>query len=90
MSCDHARPGIPEQLAVLRIYRATLNGANHDATRQAAGNRACPECVAVAAASFGITLAQQLAGAGFVNGPLRPQLLGFIDGTERELRAAGN
>ena len=89
MSCEHARPGIPEQLAVLRTYRAILDGASPEAARAAVGD-ACPECTAVAAASFGIVLAQELAGAGFVTGPLRIQLLGMLNSAEAELRAAGN
>jgi hypothetical protein len=84
------RPGRAEQLAVLRINRAILEGADPETARQAAGDDACPQCVSVAAAAFGITLAQELAGAGFLNGPLRDRLLDAIDSAETEIRAAQN
>ena len=88
MTCDRYRPGIPDQRAVLAAYRAVLHGDN-DAARQAAAAGTCPACTTVAAVSFALTIAQELAGAGFVNGPLAPWLLGVITETEAELRAAG-
>ena len=96
MTHDHARPGINEQRIVLATARAILNGADPGAVHEAAsGSRedpwgVCPDCTTVAAVSFGFAIAQQLAGAGFVNGPLAPWLLGVITETEAELRAAGN
>jgi hypothetical protein len=83
------RPGIPDQRAVLAAYRAVLHGDN-DAAHTAAGAGTCPACTTVAAVSFALTIAQELAGAGFVNGPLRARLLDVITSTEDELRRAGN
>ena len=95
---DHVRPGITEQRAVLATARAVLAG--HDAeAHQAAGTGRCDACTVIAAASYGIMLAEQLAaglvrklapGAEFDARPIRAQLLVMIAETERELRAAGN
>jgi hypothetical protein len=87
---DHYRPGIPDQLAVLAAARAILTTADNDAAHKAAGSGSCPSCTAVAAIWLGITIAQQLTGPEFVNGPLAPRLLAMIAETERELRAAPN
>ena len=100
------RPGIAEQRATLAVFRAVLAG-HDDEAHQAAGAaieeddppRPCPACTTVAAASFGIMLAEELAeklvrklasGAEFDARPIRAQLLVIIAETERELRAAGN
>ena len=86
----HDRPATGDQLATLAAYRALLTRASYDVQHHSAATGDCPACTAVAAAHFGITLAQQLAGAGFVNGPLIPQLLALIDDTEAELRRSAN
>jgi hypothetical protein len=92
---DQDRPGIAEQRAVLRTYRAVLRGAAPEAARQAAGDGACcAECAIVVAAAFGITLAEQLAaelvrklapGAELDAGPIRAAILDVIDRAEREI-----
>jgi hypothetical protein len=96
---DHARPGVPEQRAVLAVNRAVLAGASPQAARQAAGDRACPECTVVVAVAFGITLAETLAaevvaklvpGAVLDAGPLRAALLDVIDRAEAELATGLN
>ncbi len=96
---DHARPGPAEQRAVLRVNRAVLRGADPDAARRAAGDRACPECALGVAVAFGINLAEQLAaellgklapGAVLDAGPIRAAILDLIAETERELRSSGN
>jgi hypothetical protein len=87
---DHARPGISDQLATLAAYRAILNGTSPAETHDQAEGGSCPACATAAAAGFGIMLAQELAGAGFVAGPLRARLLEVIGSAEAELRAAGN
>ena len=92
------RPGIAEQLAVMRTYCAVLSG-HDDEAHQAAGTGRCDACTVIAAASYGIMLAEELAeklvrklapGAEFDARPIRAQLLVMIAETERELRAAGN
>ncbi len=99
------RPGIAEQRAALAVFRAVLAG-HDDEAHQAAGTaigkdpgRPCPACTGVAAASFGIMLAEELAeklvrklapGAQFDARPIRAQLLVTIAETERELRSAPN
>lgn len=59
----------------------------------------CPACATVAAASFGIAVAEQLAAnlvrklapdAELDAGPIRAAILDVIDQAERELSAAGN
>lgn len=96
MTHDHARPGITEQKTVLATARAILNGADPGAVHEAASASRedpwghCPDCTVVAAVSFGFTIAQQLAGVGFVNGPLAPLLLTWIEQTEADLRSMGN
>jgi hypothetical protein len=93
MTHDPARPGITEQRVVLATARAILNGADPGAVHEAARGEDpwhCPDCTVVAAVSFGVTIAQELAGAGFVNGPLAPRLLTLIDQAEADLRSMGN
>jgi hypothetical protein len=96
---DHARPGVPEQRAVLRVNRAVLSGADPEAARQAAGDAACPECAVVVAVAFGINLAEQLAadlaaklapGAVLDAGPIRAAILDVIAEAEAELRRSAN
>jgi hypothetical protein len=86
----HSHPATSDQLATLAANRAILTGASFEVQHHAAASGDCPACTAVAAATFGIAIAQQLAGAGFVNGPLAPQLLTLISDTEAELRRAQN
>ena len=66
---------------------------------QAAGTGRCDACTVIASSSYGIMLAEELAGklvrrlapgAEFDARPIRAQLLVMIAETERELRAAGN
>ena len=93
-SHDHARPGIAEQRAVLRVNRAVLQGADPQTARQAAGDGACPECALAVAVAFGINLAEQLAAdlvarlapaAELDAGPIRAAILDVIDRAEREI-----
>ena len=86
----HVRPSAADQRAALGVYGVVLLGGNPEQAHEAAASGACPSCTAAAAAHFGITIAQELAGAGFVNGPLRPQLLAMIEATRRELVASAN
>lgn len=90
MTEDHHRPDIPEQRAVLAAARAMLQGSSPDQLHHAAEGGDCPACATLAAVSFGFAIAQQLAGAGFVNGPLAPRLLTWIDQTEADLNSMGN
>jgi hypothetical protein len=94
---DHARPGPAEQRAVLAVNRAVLRGAAPEATRQAAGDEACPECAVTVAVAFGITLAEELAaelaarlapGAVLDTRVIRAAILDVIDRAEGELDAA--
>jgi hypothetical protein len=86
---DH-RPGIADMKAALTVTRAVLGGADETA-HEAAGGGSCPACVAVAAASYGITLASTMAAdTGFVSEPVREALLAAVDATERELDSAPN
>lgn len=91
---DHARPGVAEQRAVLRVNRAVLQGADPQTARQAAGVGGCPECAVLVAVAFGINLAEQLAtelvrklapGAELDTGPIRTAILDVIDRAEREI-----
>jgi hypothetical protein len=91
---DHARPGIPEQRAVLRAYRAILRGATPEAARQATGDGACAECAVAVAAAFGIAVAEQLAlglvaklapDAGLDLTVIRRGIAEMIDDAERDL-----
>jgi hypothetical protein len=75
--------------AVLLVARDVLNrlpGAAHDD----AGTADCPACAVIAAVQLGFTIAAELTSSEFMTGPLRKQLLGFIDATENELRAKPN
>lgn len=97
---DHARPGVPEQRAVLRVNRALLRGADPQTARQAAGDAAyCPECAVRVAVAFGINLAETMTiafvkklapGAVLDTRPLRAAILDVIDDTERELDSGLN
>jgi hypothetical protein len=90
MTHDPARPGIPDQLAALSAYRALLTTADLAAVHEAASSGACDLCTTVAAVTFAYTLAQELAGAGFVQGHLAARLLAVVQDTEDELRRSGN
>jgi hypothetical protein len=94
---DH-RPGIADQRAALATWRAILL-ADDPAAHDAAAHAACPACTTIAAASFGITAAEQLAaellgklapGAALDAAPFRAAILDVIGRTETELRAAPN
>jgi hypothetical protein len=94
---DH-RPGTADQRAALATWRAILL-ADEPAAHDAAARGTCPACTVIAAASFGIAAAEQLAsgltaklapGAVLDAGPFRAAILATIAETERELRAAGN
>jgi hypothetical protein len=91
---DHARPGVAEQRATLRAYRAVYRGATPEAARQATWDGACPECAVTVAAAFGISLAEQLAlglvaklapGAGLDLTVIRRGIAEMIDDAERDL-----
>jgi hypothetical protein len=91
---DHARPGVPEQRAVLAVNRAVLRGASPEAARQAAGDQACPECAVTVAVGFGITLAETLAidlaarlapGAALDTRVIRAAMLEAVDQAEAEV-----
>ena len=102
---DHDRPGIAEQRAALAAARAMLTtaelGAAHQAAEAAMASgagpdpaRPCAACATVAAASFGIAVAEQLA-AGLARklldtGLIRAAILDTIAATERDLRSMGN
>ena len=94
---DH-RPGIADQRAALATFRAILL-ADDPGAHDAAATGTCPACTTIAAASFGIAAAEQLAaglvgklapGAAFDAGPFRAAILDTIAQTERELRSSGN
>ena len=59
------RPGVADALATLAAYRAILNGASPAGTHDNAAGGSCPACATVAAAGFGIMVAEKLA-AGLV------------------------
>ena len=95
---DHARPGIAEQRAALATCRAVL-AADEGAAHQSAGSGSCDACTVVAAVSFGIAVAEQLAaglvrklapGAELDVRPFRAAILDTIAETERDLRSMGN
>ena len=89
---DPSRPDLSAQRAVLATVRAVLDGADPKTAHEAAAvyEVECPACATVAAVSFGIMLAQELAGAGFVNGPLRPRLLAVVDAAQADLESGLN
>jgi hypothetical protein len=89
---EHDRPTVADQRATIRATLAILDGLDVPATHAAAASAGatCPACATTAAAGFAIALAQELAGAGFVNGPLRGRLLIMLDGAERDLDAGHN
>ena len=64
---------------------ARCSTADPAAAHQAAGSGSCDACTVVAALQFGFTIAQELAGAGFVSGPLRAALLDWIDAAQAKL-----
>jgi hypothetical protein len=86
---DHARPDIRVQRTVLIIARSLL-GNDREAAALATLAAPCPVCLAIATMQFGYALAAELAGAGFVTGPLRARLLAAIDAAQLELDVAGN
>lgn len=81
---DPARPDVTSLRAVLATARAVL-AADPEAAHEAAGAGSCDACTVVAAVQFGFTIAQELAGAGFVSGPLRAALLDWIDAAQAKL-----
>ena len=87
---DHARPGLADMRAALAAYRALLTTADLGAIHQAAQGGACPACTTVAAVTFAHALASELAGAGFVSGPLAARLLAAVTSAEADITAAGN
>ena len=86
---EHDRPDQAAMLAALDLTEAILT-TDEPATRQAASG-GCPACTAIAAASFGITLASTMAGDKmFTSEPVRLALLDAVQAARDELRAAGN
>jgi hypothetical protein len=87
---DPARPDISSQRAVLATARAILTGAGPEVAHDGASSGACQACTTVAAVQFGFALAAELAGAGFVSGPLRARLLEAVKSAQAELDSMGN
>jgi hypothetical protein len=94
----HHRPGIPDQLASLRVASAVLAG-DDEAAHEAAGAGTCGQCTTIAGVSFALMAGEQLAaalvarlapGAEFDAGPYRAAILDLIAETERDLRSMGN
>ncbi len=92
------RPGLADQRAALATARAIL-AADDGAAHEAAGTVSCQQCTTVAATSFGIAAAEQLAaglirklapGAELDVRPFRAAILDTIAETERDLRSMGN
>jgi hypothetical protein len=87
---DHARPDIADMRAALATTRAILLG-DDQAAHAAAASGSCPSCTAVAASSFGITLASTIGGdTAFTSEPLRLAMLAAVDATADELRGSAN
>lgn len=87
---EHARPGLDDMRAALRVVRAQLTG-DDPAAHAAAAAGTCPACTTLAATSFGITLGSiALGDAAFVSEPVRGAMLAAVDAAEAELRAAPN
>ena len=91
-TCDHPRPCPADLRAAAAVTRAVLDGGHHaEAHAAATGHGICPACVAVAAASLGITLASTVAGdKTLVSEPVRQALLAAVDAAQAELGAASN
>ena len=87
---DPARPDVSAQRAVLATARAILTGAGPEVAHDWASSGSCPACATVAAVQFGFALAAELAGAGFVSGPLRARLLEAVKSAQAELDAWPN
>jgi hypothetical protein len=86
----HARPSRADQRAALALVRAMLTG-DDQAAHDAAGSGSCPQCTAIAAASFGVAVVATLLGDGpLVSNRTRGAMLAAIASTEGELRSAGN
>jgi hypothetical protein len=76
--------------AALDLARAML-ADDKPAIRRAAGDAACPACVAVAVASFGFTLVSVFAGEqAFMSEQTRARLLAAIDAAQAELDGMAN
>ena len=87
---DHARPGLADMRAALLVTRAILDSADDTAHQEAAEGGSCPACVAMAAISYGTTLATTMAGdTGFMSEPVRLRLLAAVDATLRRTRLRG-
>jgi hypothetical protein len=91
MTSDHDhQPGRADMRAALVLTVAILDG-DDEAARAAAGGGACPQCTAMAASSYGITAASQMAGdKTFVSEAVRQTLRAMAAATLRELDAAPN
>ncbi len=91
MTSDHDhRPGRGDMRAALLMTLALLDG-DDEAARAAAGGGSCAECTGLAASSYGITAASQMAGdKSFVSEPVRQTLRAMVDATLRELDSAPN
>jgi hypothetical protein len=87
-----ARPAVADQRATLRAAAVILADGNVADVHAAAASAGltCPACATVAAVGFGFALAQELAGAGLINGPLRARIAAALDGAERQLDAEHN
>lgn len=88
---DHARPGVPEQRAVLAVARAVILGADADAHEAAAADGTCPACTTLAGISFGFAVAATFAGeTGLMSQAMRLRLLAAVKATEQELDSGLN
>jgi hypothetical protein len=88
---DHARPSIADQRAALTACRALVIGADADAHEAADAGGSCAACVALAGISYVCTVVSTLLGDEmFLSERTRSVILAAIDGTEDELRSAGN
>jgi hypothetical protein len=82
-------PSVADLRATLATARAVL-AADPGAAHDAAATGSCAACTVIASIQFGYTLAVELAGAGFVTGPLRDRLQAAIDTAQAELDAGLN
>ena len=92
MNDKHDRPDTDAMKTALGLARVILDSADLNTAHEAAeAGTSCPACVAVAAMSYGITLASTMAGdQGFTSEPVRLALLDAVDATEAGLRSAPN
>ena len=89
----HPRPCPADLYAAAVLTRAILGGSGHGENHAivTTGHGTCPACIAVAAASYGVTLASTAAGdTSLMSEPVRLALLALVDETLAELRGTSN